>query len=878
MERFSEQRYPVSSTEYKLHEEVGEGVSATVYRALCVPLNETVAIKVLDLEKCNNDLDGIRREVQTMSLIDHPNVLRAHCSFTTDRSLWVVMPYMDGGSCLHIMKSAYPEGFEEPVIATLLREVLKALVYLHGQGHIHRDVKAEVFEAGNILIDGYGTVKLGDFGVSACMFDTGDRQRADIWSFGITALELAHGHTPFSKYPPMKVLLMTLQNAPPGLDYERDKRFSKSFKEMVAACLVKDPKKRPTSEKLLKHHFFKHARSNEYLARTILSGLRPLGERFRMLKAKEADFLAQQKVMYGDNEQLSQATMRLSAIIFLTGGLENLQQEYIRGISGWNFNLEDLKTQAALIQGGDEISNTEYPVTNKKGKNESNGVYCAPNVPLTGRDDDSKVMTAQKDGLQDLTNAEGSVRSFPIGYFDVCEDDVNGSSCNCKDALQSDSEKLFQLQQSQAGEQETTRHNEQETGRHNGDAERNSSLPQNIIIPGRPQKFFSGSLLPEHVLSSSRKVDADGDSDFILVQIEVLLIGNVCYFGTHFIEMSESEDPPDNLQRKYPRERYYSGPLSCRQKREININTAANLHALDDKSQGTVVQRKGRFKVTSDVSPKGAPNRPVSPVGQASNNSNIAASFIHTSLQNMLQQNALQRVIRWGLLRSLQATFHSFLQIKIGKKNYNLRFSICSKALDSESSLDVRIETISEELQMLKLRNAEGKLFSSLECSLDACIMMQEAGELIALQALDSFLVATKRIVGSLIMWILGLLVNSNNLVMDILRSKVGRDGGERLDASAALYFSVHLLCGCGKTVGNLSPVNVAAVTIVAAIFTPFGQMPYGTLSACSLRRESRERSDTAKSILAQILKIVPDDHDASLDFFTGSSYRQQSA
>lgn len=85
--------------------------------------------------------DGIRREVQTMTLIDHPNLLRAHCSFTAGHSLWVVMPYMAGGSCLHIMKSSYPEGFEEPVIATLLKETLKALVYLHAHGHIHRDVK-----------------------------------------------------------------------------------------------------------------------------------------------------------------------------------------------------------------------------------------------------------------------------------------------------------------------------------------------------------------------------------------------------------------------------------------------------------------------------------------------------------------------------------------------------------------------------------------------------------------------------------------------------------------------------------------------------------------------------------------------------------------
>lgn len=76
-----------------------------------------------------------------MILIDHPNLLRAHCSFTSGHNLWVVMPYMAGGSCLHIMKSTFPEGFEEPVIATLLRETLKALVYLHHHGHIHRDVK-----------------------------------------------------------------------------------------------------------------------------------------------------------------------------------------------------------------------------------------------------------------------------------------------------------------------------------------------------------------------------------------------------------------------------------------------------------------------------------------------------------------------------------------------------------------------------------------------------------------------------------------------------------------------------------------------------------------------------------------------------------------
>ncbi|XP_016451877.1 uncharacterized protein LOC107776492 isoform X1 [Nicotiana tabacum] len=344
-------QYPIGSEYYSLYEEIGQGVSALVHRALCNPLNEIVAIKILDFERDKCDLDRVSREAQIMVLVNHLNVLKSHCSFVCDQNLWVVMPYMAGGSCLHILKAAHPDGLREVVIATVLREVLKGLEYLHDHGYIHRDVKA-----GNILIDSRGGIKLGDFGVSAYLFDSGDRQRirntfvgtpcwmapevmeqlhgydrkADIWSFGITALELAHGHAPFSKYPPMKVLLMTLQNAPPGLDYERDKKFSKSFRQMIASCLVKDPSKRPSAKKLLKHPFFKQARSSDYISRTLLEGLPALGDRIKELKRKEEDMLAQKKIPDGQKEEMS-------------------QNEYKRGISSWNFNLEDLKAQASLI-------------------------------------------------------------------------------------------------------------------------------------------------------------------------------------------------------------------------------------------------------------------------------------------------------------------------------------------------------------------------------------------------------------------------------------------------------------------------------------------------------------------------------------------------
>ncbi|XWS38167.1 hypothetical protein CRYUN_Cryun19dG0107000 [Craigia yunnanensis] len=353
----SQRGYSANPDDYNLLEEIGYGASATVYRAIYLPFNDVVAVKCLDLDRCNSNLDDIRREAQTMSLIDHPNVIRAYFSFVVDRNLWVIMPFMSEGSCVHLMKIAYPDGFEEPAIGSILKETLKALDFLHRQGHIHRDVKA-----GNILLDNNGTVKLADFGVSACMFDAGDRQRsrntfvgtpcwmapevlqpgsgynskADIWSFGITALELAHGHAPFSKFPPMKVLLMTIQNAPPGLDYDRDKKFSKSFKEMVAMCLVKDQTKRPTAEKLLKHSFFKHAKPPELSVKKLFSDLPPLWNRVKALQLKDAAQLVLKKMPSAEQEAISQS-------------------EYQRGVSAWNFDIEDLKAQATLVRDDDDI-------------------------------------------------------------------------------------------------------------------------------------------------------------------------------------------------------------------------------------------------------------------------------------------------------------------------------------------------------------------------------------------------------------------------------------------------------------------------------------------------------------------------------------------
>ena len=108
------QQYPTSASDYVVHEEIGRGVSAKVYRAECLPLGETVAVKMLDLEDQDpGHLEEIRREVASMSMVSHPNLVISHCSFVEGQYLWVVMPFLSGGSALNIMKWSHPKGLDE---------------------------------------------------------------------------------------------------------------------------------------------------------------------------------------------------------------------------------------------------------------------------------------------------------------------------------------------------------------------------------------------------------------------------------------------------------------------------------------------------------------------------------------------------------------------------------------------------------------------------------------------------------------------------------------------------------------------------------------------------------------------------------------------
>lgn len=166
--------YPTSAAGYDVYEEIGVGAFATVYHASVKETGEQVAIKVIDLDQFNTNWEEIRREILIMSLVHHPNVVRILTSFVEEQDLWILMPWLEAGSCAHIMKTICPTGMkDEAIIATILKEVLHGLLYFHKDGRLHRDLKA-----GNVLISAQGEVQLADFGVAGTLMENGDRKKA----------------------------------------------------------------------------------------------------------------------------------------------------------------------------------------------------------------------------------------------------------------------------------------------------------------------------------------------------------------------------------------------------------------------------------------------------------------------------------------------------------------------------------------------------------------------------------------------------------------------------------------------------------------------------------------------------------------------------
>ena len=427
---------------------IGNGGFGKVYKAIHNSSKQIFAIKIIDYTKgSNNDKNNIsfnyksiQQETYIMRQINESNyIIKYYGSYYSRQTntIWLILEYCSSGSSVDLMLSI-GRTLSEVEVSTIMEMVLKGLIHIHKINLIHRDIKGA-----NILLSEEGYAKLGDFGVGIQMTDEEYRtskkgspywmspqvilnrnydMKTDIWSLGITCLELVEGEPPYGDLKPEEVMEKIAKNPPKAGDIIDVKEHTEDFVNFVNLCLEIDPKKRPNADTLIKHPFIKKlAKGKQYLSQLIKQHIDEV-EKFRIEKEEYLNNKAnQEKEMELNTSQILQENKEYN--LNYVESISNFQNTFNASNEN-NNNIIDKKSSNGCVDHGDKgknLINSDYNKINSDnfinyGKIEYNSNVAYKSIIY---EDTNHIINDDYDNEYKIINKDNEVKNLsPNNYLD----------------------------------------------------------------------------------------------------------------------------------------------------------------------------------------------------------------------------------------------------------------------------------------------------------------------------------------------------------------------------------------------------------------------------------------------------------------------------